>query len=282
LENLLKDLNRQCYGFGFGVLATINGAATSATQTFDDVIYLKAGMYLDSYDSTRTTRDENSAVVSSVDRANNQATFSASISTADNDVFVREETLVSAASADGKEMMGLQGIIDDGTNISTFQGQSRTTYPLLEGNVIAAGSVNLTNDLLQRAADEVSIVGDGRIDMLISRHSQRRKYLDLVTPDKRFLDDKLDRGYQYIYWNGMKWYIDVDCPKNEIIGITNKYIERFEVRGIHLADDDNAILKWDGSSDQYTAYYRLYANLGSLKPNAHFRLTELNEPTGSN
>jgi hypothetical protein len=199
----------------------------------------------------------------------------------DGDIVVREETKVSAAS-DGKEIAGTTFIIDDGTVATTFQSLSRTTYPILRGNVIAAGSVNLTNDLLQRAADEVSIVGDGRIDMLIMRHGQRRKYLDLTTPDKRFLDDKLDRGYQYLYWNGMKMYIDVDCPKGEIIGLTQKYLERFEVRGIHLADDDGRILKWNGTSDTFIAYYRLYANLGSLKPNAHFRLTGLNEPTGSN
>lgn len=281
LENMIKDLNRQTYGDGSGKLATVNGTQTGAVITCDDVIYVKPGMYLDSYDSTGTTRDEDSILVSSVDRINNQITFSASVSVTDNDIFVREEALVSAVSP-GKEIAGTTLIIDDGTVQTSFQGQSRTTYPILRGNLIAAGSVNLTNDLLQRAADEVSIVGDGRIDMLISRHGQRRKYLDLVTPDKRFLDDKLDRGYQYIYWNGMKFYIDVDCPKAEIIGLTQKYLERFEVRGIHLADDDNAILKWGGSADTFIAYYRLYANLGSLKPNAHFRLTGLNEPTGSN
>ena len=106
--------------------------------------------------------------------------------------------------------------------------------------------------------------------------------MDLTTPDKRFLDNKLDRGYQYIYWNNLKWYVDVDAPKNEIIGLTQKYLERFEVRGIHLADDDNSILKWVPTTDTFLAFYRLYANLGSLKPNAHFRLTALNEPTGSN
>lgn len=281
LENLLKDLNRQCYGNGKGVLARINGAATSTVQTFDDVIYLKPGMVVDTYDSTGTTRDENSVVISSVDRANNQATFSTSISTTDNDILVREEMLISAPD-EGKELAGLKVIIDDGTEATTFQNQSRTTYPELRGNVIAAGSVNLTNDLLQRAVDEVAIVGDGRIDMLISRHGQRRKYLDLVTPDKRFLDDKLDRGYQYISWNGLKWYIDVDCPKGTIIGLSQKYINKYEVRGIHLADDDGSILKWNGSADIFIAYYRLYANLGSEKPNAHVRLTGLNEPTGSN
>lgn len=279
LENLLKDVNRQSFGRGNGLLATVSTTSTGTTHTFDTVQYLKPAMVIDAY--TGTTRSVDSATISSVDRANNQATFSASITLTADDQIVREETRVSAAS-DGKEMAGTTLIIDDGTVATTFQGLSRSTYTILRGNVIAAGSVNLTNDLLQRAADEVSIVGDGRIDMLISRHGQRRKYLDLTTPDKRFLDDKLDRGYQYIYWNGLKYYIDVDCPKSEIIGLTQKYLERFEVRGIHLADDDNSILKWNGTADVFIAYYRLYANIGSLKPNAHFRLTGLNEPTGSN
>jgi hypothetical protein len=230
---------------------------------------------------TAAAANATDVTVVSIDRANNQVTFDGSITGLVGDQVVKAEVRTSAPT-DGKELAGTSYIIDDGSVTATFQGLSRTTYPLLKGNVIAAGSVNLTNDLLQRAADEVSIVGDGRIDMLISRHGQRRKYLDLVTPDKRFLDDKLDRGYQYIYWNGMKWYVDVDAPKGEIIGLTTKYLERFEIRGIHLADDNNSVLKWDGSSDAYLAYYRAYSNLGSLKPNAHFRLTGLNEPTGSN
>jgi hypothetical protein len=279
LENMIKDMNRQVYGSGNGLMATVTATATSATQTVDNVQYLKPGMVIDVY--TAATATNSSLVISSVDRANNQITLSAPATLSVNDQIVRAGARTSAAS-DGKEMTGLKYIIDNGSVSTTFQNQSRSTYPILNGNVISAGSVNLTNDLLQRAADEVSIVGDGRIDMIISRHGQRRKYLDLVTPDKRFLDDKLDRGYQYIYWNGMKWYIDVDAPKAEIIGLTQKYIERFEVRGIHLADDNNSILKWNGSSDTYIAYYRAYANLGSLKPNANFRLTNLNEPTGSN
>ena len=281
LENMIKDLNRASYGNGKGTLAIKNGTSTGLTHTFDDVIHLKPGMVVDGYDSTGVTRGVNSATISSVDRINKQATFSASITLTDNDILVREETIVSAAS-DGKEVMGLKGIIDDGTEYTTFQSLSRTTYPILKGNVIDAGSVNLTNDLLQRSADEVAIVGDGKIDLLISRHGQRRKYLDLCISDKRFMSGKLDRGYQTIEWNGLSWYIDVDAPIGEIVGLTSKYLERFEVRGIHLADDDGQILKWGGSADTFTAYYRLYANLGSLKPNAHFRLKNLNEPTGSN
>lgn len=279
LENMIKDLNRQCYGTGNGLLATCTATATSFTHTFDTVQYFKPGMICDTY--TGSSPINTDVTVVSIDRANNQVTFDSSITLTLADQVVRANARVSAPS-DGKELAGTSYIIDDGTISSTFQGLSRTTYPLLRGNLIAAGSVNLTNDLLQRAADEVSIVGDGRIDMLISRHGQRRKYLDLVTPDKRFLDDKLDRGYQYIYWNGMKWYVDVDAPKGEIIGLTQKYLERFEIRGIHLADDDGKILKWNGTSDTFIAYYRLYGNLGSLKPNAHVRLTGLKEPTGSN
>jgi len=203
LENMLKDLNRQCYSDGSGKLATVNGTQTAATITCDDVINVKPGMHLDSF-SSAGVQDEDDITVSSVDRANNQITFSAAVSVTDDDYFTRAGVRDSVPTG-GKELAGTTFIIDDGTVATTFQGQSRTTYPILRGNIIAAGSVNLTNDLLQRSADEVSIVGDGKIDFLISRHGQRRKYLDLVTPDKRFLDDKLDRGYQYIFWNGMKW-----------------------------------------------------------------------------
>lgn len=202
LENMVKDLNRQSYGTGNGKLGTLTATATSITQTFDTVQYFKPGMLCDQYTATVATATSLSVV--SVDRTNLQVTFDTAVTGTIGDQFCRHNVRVGAPS-DGLEIAGTSYIIDNGSVATTFQGQSRTTYNILNGNIIAAGSVNLTNDLLQRAADEVAIVGDGRIDMLISRQGQRRKYLDLVTPDKRFLDDKLDRGYQYIYWNGLKW-----------------------------------------------------------------------------
>ena len=149
LENTLKDLNRQCYGKGNGLLATCTATATNATQTFDTVQYFKPGMICDGY--TSVTRSTAAATVVSVDRVNNQVTFDSAITLTINDQVVKANVRVSAPS-DGKELAGTTLIIDDGTVATTFQALSRTTYPILRGNVLDGRfSVNLTNDLLQRS-----------------------------------------------------------------------------------------------------------------------------------
>jgi hypothetical protein len=98
-------------------------------------------------------------------------------------------------------MMGLRGIVDDSTDLTTFQNINATTVGELiwRGRRIAASSANLTSDLLQRLIDDVGILDpDGEEpDMLLMHRRQRRKYLDLVVPQKRYADGEMDTGFNH-------------------------------------------------------------------------------------
>lgn len=70
----------------------------------------------------------------------------------DLDVFKMEEAIAETVQAlgtaaygtgSGKQPLGLEALVDDGTNTSTFGGQSRTTYSALNSTVTAFGTLTL-------------------------------------------------------------------------------------------------------------------------------------------
>jgi hypothetical protein len=68
--------------------------------------------------------------INNVDKVNNIVYFNNSLScslTAAS-VIVKENVSDSAAT-DGKEMMGLRGIVDDGTDLTTFQNLDASATP---------------------------------------------------------------------------------------------------------------------------------------------------------
>ena len=115
---------------------------------------------------------------------------------------------------------------------------------------------------------------------LIQSTKEFRKYLDVVTPLKRFeVDTKMDSGYTEVpVWNGKEWIEDTDCQFDRIYMITPEYFERFEVYDLKFDDNAGAILKWDPGFDGFVCYAKYYGNLGSRVPNAHVAITNLNVP----
>ena len=64
-------------------------------------------------------------------------------------------------------MMGLRGIVDDGTELTTFENLSASANLIWRGRRIDASSANLTSDLLQRLLDDVMVLGGDQPDTII-------------------------------------------------------------------------------------------------------------------
>ena len=281
-ERLLKDENRQFYGMGTGHLCYPGGAVASNATSFsvDTVQYIRENMVIDGYASTTLTVA--GARVTAVDHVNNIIYLSASLGaamTAGND-FVKQNIRVSAPS-DGKEMMGLRGIIDDGTDVTTFQNLSVSGYFLWQARRINASSANLTSDLLQQLIDDVAVLCGEEPDKLIMHRRQRRKYLDIVVPQKRYTEGDLDTGFSKLEFNGMELWLDYDCQIDTVYGLQLDKIRKFELEALGMG-------KYDGSdtflrlinADQFQAYWRHYCNFGTSQRNAHGKIVSLAVPTG--
>jgi hypothetical protein len=281
-ERLLKDENRQFFGLGNGLLANPAGNVASNVTSFsvDSAQYLRANMVIDIFNGATKTID--SKRIQDVDKVANVVYFATSLSAAliTTDALVKENVRDSAAS-DGKEMMGLRGIVDDSTDLTTFQNLSASSNRIWRGRRIDASSANLTSDLLQRLIDDVMVLGGEEPDTLIMHPKQRRKYLDIVVPQKRYMDGDMDSGFKKLSFNGVELWLDIDCQDDTVYAIKKNLINKYEVAPMQMGSHDGSDQFLRAiNQDVFQAYWRHYCNLGTGKRNAHGKIVSLARPTG--
>lgn len=281
-ERLLKDRNRQFFGLGNGLLGKPNGTVASNATSFsvDSAQYLRRNMVIDIFAGATKTVD--SLRISDVDKVAGVVFFATSVGVAlsNTDQLVKENVRDSAPT-EGKECMGLRGIVDDGTELTTFQNLSAATNRIWRGIRIDASSANLTSDLLQRLLDDVRVLGGESPDLILMHQKQRRKYLDIVVPQKRYQDGAMDAGHSKLSFNGMDLMLDEDCQIDRVYAINKKHLQRYEVLPLSMG-------KHDGSDqflrianyDKFQAYWRVYDNFGTGKRNAHGVIVSLATPSG--
>lgn len=284
LRDAFKELNGQLFRDGSGLLTLVNGAVVaSKTIVMDSVQYLRQFERIDIFDAaTDTIKEANGVQILDINPITNTITVDIPV-TVDDNAFVYRQFVHDQAPVDGKELAGLRLAVDDGTVSASYEGILRTgvgSFPNWRGIIVNAGAVNLTNDLLQRTIMRLKVAGAPEPDILVAHPQQTRKYLDIVTPLKRF--DKtqtLDSGYTSLEWNGRAWMEDTDCPYDVVYFMNKSYFRKYEVHSLKLDDQSGQTLKWNPGFDSFIAYLKYYGNLGSQRPNALARLENLVVPT---
>ncbi len=283
-ERLLKDENRQFYGLGQGILGQPNAAIASNLTSFTvaNAQYFRANQVVDVFTSFGGVSVQTNIRISDVDKVTGIVYLSASVgvSLASTNIIVKQNVLNSAA-ADGKEMMGLRGIVDDSTDLQTFQSLDATATRIWRGRRIDASDANLTSDLIQRLLDDIRVLGGEEPDTLICHPLQRRKYLDIVVPQKRYADGAMDTGFKKLEFNGMELWLDPDCQSDTLYAIKKGMLRKFEVEAIGMGTHDGSdrFLRLS-NFDMFQAYWRHYANFGTSKRTAHGKIRNLAVPTG--
>lgn len=193
LTDIPNEIGRQLFG-GAGQLTTVNGAVSAATAVVvNSTQYLAVGMYVEFWNgaTNQTTNDAGltTGYVGTQITAINNATNTVTVATAQT--IATGATVARAGNNTGatatKELMGLDVILDDGTDYPglNYFGVSRSTYPILNGNrTNAAGS--LSENLMQQAFDNARQIGGGIIDLVITDYGTRRAYTNLLTSLKRY------------------------------------------------------------------------------------------------
>ncbi len=284
-DRLMSDENRQFFGVGTGLLASPAQACVSTLVSFtvDTTQYLRRNMVVDIY--TVAVKTGASLRISYVDRVNSIVGFSASILHAIDTTsqIVKENIRSSSPPADGKEMMGLRGIVDDTSDLQTFQNIDASTTYEWRSRVIAAANANLTSDLLQRLVDDVALLDpDGQEpDTLIMHRKQRRKYLDLVVPQKRYADGDMDTGFKKLSFNGTDFLLDKDCQIDTVYAVRKEKLRKFELEplGMGRHEGSDTFLRLV-NQDVFQAYWRHYCNFGTSSRLSHGKITGLAKPAG--
>jgi hypothetical protein len=281
-ERLLKDENRQFFGLGNGLLASPTGAVASNLTSFtvDSAQYLRANMVIDIFQSTTKTVD--SIRVSDVDKTSNVVYLATSLGaalTATSQLV--KENVRDSAPTDGKEAMGLRGIVDDATDLTTFQNIDASASRIWRGRRIDASSGNLSSDLLQRLCDDVQVLSGEMVDTIIMHPKQRRKYLDIVVPQKRYMDQDMDSGFKKLSFNGIELWLDPDCQDDTVYAVKKAELRKFEVAPLEMGglEGSDKFLRSSGS-DVFEAYWRHYMNFGVGRRNCHGKIVSLAKPTG--
>ncbi len=281
-DRLLSDENRQFFGLGTGALAAPAASLSAAVVSFtvDSTQYIRKNMMIDIFSGAVKTVD--SMRVANVDRANNVVYCATSLGvTVDTSTVIVKENIRDSAPSDGKEMIGLRGIVDDSTDLTTFQNLRADQIFEWRSTRINASSANLTSDLLQRLLDDVQVLSGLDPDMIIMHPKQRRKYLDIVVPQKRYTDQKLDSGHAKVSFNGIDLWLDKDCQQDVVYAINKSKLRKFELEAMALGrhEGSDSYLRLS-NYDVYQAYWRHYCNFGTSMRRAHGKIVSLAAPNG--
>jgi len=283
-DRLMSDTNRQFFGLGNGLLASPAQAVTAAGVSFtvNSVQYLRKNMVVDIFSGA--TKTVTAYRITFVDRVNNLIGFMTSIGVAiDTTTQIVKQNIRDSAPSDGKECMGLRGIVDDTTDLTTFQALRADQIYEWRSRRIDASSANLTSDLLQRLIDDVAILDpDGNEpDLIIMHRRQRRKYLDLVVPQKRYMDGDMDTGFKKLQFNGVDFHLDKDCQVDTVYALRKEKLRKFELEplGMGRHEGSDTFLRLV-NQDVFQAYWRWYVNFGTSSRLSHGKIANLATPTG--
>lgn len=279
--DMQRQLSRQGYGDGSGVICRINGIGDAPVFDLDTPMvgknpanYLEGGalgvgtpVMLDS-DKTTATSEAYTYVKAIAD--GNTITLNSQTGVVDNDYLFLAHyngTDTPTVSNRGKEIMGLKGLIDDGTNVTTFQGLSRSTYIFWKSYVNSAVSNrSLTEELMFDTMLEASKKGDPKI--ILTSFDLYAAYGRMLAADRRYTDTMtLNGGFTGVNYNGLALVKDFDCPYTEMNFIDPSSLSIEEMKPVSFIDEDGAILSRSATTPSYQATLRYYANLANSAPN---------------
>ena len=296
IRNIKRERARMIWGAGKGILAYVNGGATSTTLTVDSpggvagatggARYLRKGMIIACINpGDGTMRASTVATISAVAATGLSVTIPSTTVT-DNDYIVRASTTAETAAAGtsyNQEPVGLLGLVDDATYLDTISALARATYPQLNSRVQASvGALSL--DAIQLNFDVASQLGDANIDTLACHHSVRRAYLALLEADRRYTAGDLKKpdggtvaakprsSKAYVTFGDVPMVEDKYAPYGMLFGLDSKYFKKYtQIKG-EWANESGAILRQVTGQDTWTAFYRIFENYHCSRPNTCFRM----------
>ena len=286
--DLAKDLNRQVYGNGTGVVATVVSGAL-ASFVVDNIQWLQIGMMIGTGTQAGTgvvTSVCTGAVITNIDVATKTVTTSGGTGTlAAGHVVYRgvSATMNNAQLAAGdknqKEWTGLAGLV--GTD--PLFGIDPASTPLWQSWIDENGGSNraLSEGLIVLNVDKVRAAGS-KTTVMFMNLGVRRAYFNLLVQQRRYTNTQtFEGGFSGLAFTTdageVPMVVDTDAPYNTIYGLNEKEIKVYR-------DQDWTFMNRDGSNwsrvpnkDAYEATLFQYSELGTHRRNAQFRIEDITE-----
>lgn len=280
-NDLRKDINRQVYGDGTGLLASVRAASTGTTVNVDQgVQYIRVGDFVDVLvrATGAVTNGVSNAEVTA--RTVNTATPTITIGTA---LAGSADTTygVYLTGSYGMEMDGLRNITDSSRTLHSINSATAGNE-FWNGYELDAASAVAGENLFEQLADGVGATGQGEVTTFVTTRGIRRRLADTYQSQKRFNDAQavnIHGGYSAIMVNEIPVIFDDDAPKGFAFGFDNSafkwfeqtkpgWLEQRDAGVFHLKDSTTAGVKMN----VWQAWFRWYAALGSVAPNRTGRI----------
>ena len=278
-RDMKSSMNRQAFGDGTGLLATVaaSGSGTS-TVVVDSTAKLRVGMPID-------------IIVKTTGAATAGLAGTAVASITDATTFTITGTLAGSPAATygvyiagsrNNEMMGLSGIV---SNTATLQSLDVANYPWWKATVLANGGTNraISDTLLQTAIDTLEANSSGMCTAMYTSFGVRRAYQALLTATKQLVNtQKLQGGYEAINYLGgshgvIPMIADKDAPANKIFIVDEDELAIYRLADFDWMQEDGSILSRVSGVDAYEAVLYVYQELGTSMRNAHVLLSDITE-----
>jgi len=269
LKDLAKHINRQWYGYGNGQLCLANGAGSStATLTIDTpgARYLSPGMNI--------FIGAVQAQISTVD-SDTQVTLTATKTWSDNDVV----KLATADNTAASEMMGLGGIVDDGTRVATLQNIARSTNywwktPANQLNTSATALTEAIMTAIYTYAREYAMNFQKPNYAWFLGADMWNAYGKLLTSMKKTATTKdvLNGGWKGLeFMDGVPVVLDFDVPAGEgyLVDLDAMTWAQLAPLDFIPGDTNNGVLTRVPGTSLFEATAAVYGNLATFNVRGH-------------
>lgn len=279
-RDMRKDINRQAYGTGDGVLANVRAASTGTTVNVDNVQNIHIGDTVDVL--VRSTGASTAGVVGASVTAKSATAGSETITIGTALAGTADTTYsVYITGSRGSEMDGLINITASSRTLHSINSATAGNE-FWNGKQRDAGNAVAGESLFEQLADDVGEGGNGEVDVFLTTRGIRRRLADTYQSQKRFNDARavdIHGGYSAIMVNEVPVVADDDCPKKYVFGINKSSLKWFEqTKPGWLTQENGGVfhLKNSTSTSQkmnvWQAWFRWYASLGSVAPNRNGRI----------
>lgn len=287
-RDLAKDMNRQIYGNGSGVLGVVKTTDSTADTSvdFDSVHWIEPDMVVALLDGTDLadgvpTVKYASLTVVSVNEDTNVVIFDTAVAVAAGDVIVRSS---NGATSFNKELTGLGAIVSatgvlhdiDPADVPTWASTEVSLAAELTGTPGTLTELDLIN-LVQKVDKK-----GGDVDVFLASPGVYNAYWNLLQGFRQFTNGAgLTGGQRSFTFEALgkpiKFVSDYAAPKGTLYALSSKELVINRKRDWAWMDRDGSMWSRVADTDAYEARIFQYSEIGTYRRNAHAVMTGIAE-----
>ena len=276
------DIDRQLMEDGKGIMGKVASVSdleiTLAARRTGDVAakWFRKNQVIDIYSSAGVLRVAG-LKITAVDMANGKITVDSTPTNVVATDLIYKSGSYTLATNTG-ELMGLDGVIDTGnTPGSDFQGIDATAEPLWQAYVVGSVGV-LSEEKIQNALDAIEVRTDGnKVDLGILTYALRNKLISLMQALRKVETVDFTAGWRAIKYIGgdveLPFMVHPKCPVGYIYLVSLPHIRLYVLKNLTWDTSNGGMIKNAEGYDEYYAWFKMYANLGTDCRNAHGKMT---------